>query len=113
MALPQAYGVLVAGLGACVVGGFVTAWCAWLEYRLVMSERLACAQVRRLACVEAVQLVFAQDLPSSLQDLPSSLQDLPSSHEHDPEGAAGVWGRVNDPVYHSTTPDILEFDSSV
>lgn len=105
MALPQSYGVLVAGLSAGAVGGLLTAWCAWLEYRHVMSERLACALVLDAAPasrLDDAQLVFDVAPASQLEE-----------PVHEEESGGGVWGRSEDPVYHSAAPDILEFDSLV
>ena len=109
MALPQSYGMLVAGLSAGAVGGLLTAWCAWLEYRVVMSERLACAlalDVAPASRLDDAQLVFGV-APASQLEAPARL----SSEEEDSGG--GVWGRAEEPVYHSAAPDILAFDSPV
>lgn len=90
----QEYAVLIAGLSAGAFGGVLTCWCAWLEYRVVMREKLAKRLVPApdseqpaAAVVEEGQLVFDMTSPRERTDVEAGVWD----HRDASDGGGGVW----------------------
>jgi hypothetical protein len=80
-------GTIFVALGTGVWVILFVGWCSWLEYRLVLKERLLkrARTVGRTA--DAAQLVFE-----------TPVEDAPE------DDGAGAFVRRPSPIYHSATP---------
>jgi hypothetical protein len=99
LSLPQDVTVPLAGVAAAIFGCFLICYCSWLEYRIVLQERILKRQALQEQADAKVggQLVFENPAGADRGGDEEHASDL-----EEQDAGAGVF--VRGPVYYSATP---------